>query len=238
MPAATAPISHASPFRDPERQSQASQAESADPRTGATPTTNHHVPLGAAKSQQQVAADGGSTTEPSLPRVPGLALMRGDSHVPRRWPRPHLATLQHGEASARQTLPKATDSCPSPCEAARGERKQLCATCTWQHVVEAGAGFGVAQQRLWSEDYQLEWRIRGRARWSALPETPPRAATCLPPPIPPEQGSSCQRFASHSAAVLCQIGHPLLTAPTIPAGVSPGEEAEGLPGTCLSHGWS
>lgn len=38
---------------------------------------------------------------------------------------------------------------------------------------------------------------------------------CLP--ILPEQGSSCQKFASHSAAVLCQIGHLFPTAPTHPS---------------------
>lgn len=121
-----------------------------------------------------------------------------------------------------------------PVERRRREHRQLCAICTWQHVIEAGAGFGVAQQRLWSEDYQLEWGIRGRARWSALPGTSlPQASAGVPPTaypplsILPEQGSSCQRYASHSAAVLCQIGHPFPTAPTIPVGMSPGEEAEG-----------
>lgn len=178
------------------------------------------MPLGVAKSQWQVAADGGTTTEPGLPRVPGSALMRGGSLVPRRRSWPHLATLQHGEAAVRQTLPKATGSCPSPCGVARGEHRQLCATGTWQHVVKAGAGFGVAQQRLWSEDYQLEWGIRGRARWSALPETPPckleQTLACPPLPILPKQGHSWPgRLASHSAAVLCQLGHPFLTAPTI-----------------------
>lgn len=87
-------------------------------------------------------------TEPSLPRVPGSPLMGGGgSRVPRRCPWPHSATLQHGEAAAaRRTLPKATGTCPSPCGTAQGKHRQLCATCTWQHVVEAGAGFRVAQQ--------------------------------------------------------------------------------------------
>lgn len=40
--------------------------------------------------------------------------------MPKRRPWPHLATLQHGEAAARQTLTKAIGSCPSPCRVARG----------------------------------------------------------------------------------------------------------------------
>lgn len=51
-------------------------------------------------------------------------------------------------------------SCPSPFIPQSGTEgagnKHLRAARTWQHVIKAGAGFGVAQQRLWSEDYQLE----------------------------------------------------------------------------------
>lgn len=115
---------------------------------------------------------------------------------------------------------------PFTLQSGTGEHRQLCATCTWQHVIEAGAGFGVAQQRLWSEDYQLEWGIRSRARWSALPETPPckpvlEQTACPPLPILSKQGHNWPgRFASHSAAVLCWIGHPFPIAPTIPVRMS------------------
>lgn len=172
--------------------------------------------------------------EPSLPRVPASALMRF-------WCAKEKALASLGQPPAWGGCCQGLGCCPRPqapalhaVEQHQGEHRQLRATCTWQHVIKAGTGFRVAQQRLWSEDYQLEWGRRGRARQSALPETPPLqasagAATCLP--ILPEQGSSCQRFASHSAAVLCQIGHPFPTAPTIPVRMSPGEEVEGLPGT-------
>lgn len=52
--------------------------------------------------------------------------------------------------------------------------KQLHAPRTWQHVIEAGASFGVAQQRLWSEDYQLQGKEKRQS------EAVSRARTASP----------------------------------------------------------
>lgn len=155
--------------------------------------------------------------------------------MPRRRSWPHLASLQYGEAAAREALPKTTDSCPSPCGAAWWAHRQLCASCTWQHVIKAGAGFGVAQQRLWSEDDQLEWR-RGRARRSALPETPPLSA--LPCPSCLSKGAAARSLLLTQLQCSARLGIYSRQHQPIPVGMSHGEEAEGLPGTCLSHGWN
>lgn len=166
--------------------------------------------------------------------------MTQSSLVPRRRPWSHPAALQHGEAATRQTLPKATGSCPSPCRVERGEHGQLCATHTWQHVIKAGAGFRVAQQRLWSEDYQLEWGIRGRARWSETPLCKPvleQPRACPPLPILPEQGSSCQADLLLTQ-LQCSARLGTHSRQHQPVRMSPGEEEAGLPGTCLSHGWT
>lgn len=81
--------------------------------------------------------------EPSLPRVPGSALMRlwcakkalASLSQPPPWGGCCQADFSQGDRLLPFTL-----------RSGAGEHRQLCATCTWQHVIKAGAGFGVAQQ--------------------------------------------------------------------------------------------